>query len=75
MWPFKKRDKITERLSEYPACDHLNIALKILLDSKDTESTRVAITEICHAINKANGYFYDYVKDNLKSRGFEGFIK
>ena len=49
---------------EYPACDHLNIALRILLDNADENIG--AIEEIVFAITKANGYFYDNVKDLLR---------
>ena len=48
---------------EYPACDHLNIALRKLLESAD--ENRVAIEEIVYAITKSNGYIYDDVKDAL----------
>lgn len=40
---FKKR----KRLGEYPACDHLNIALMKLL--KNADENRVAIEEILYA--------------------------
>ena len=61
---FKKR----KMLGEYPACDHLNIALKKLLEN--TDENRVAIQEILYAITKSNGYIYDYVKDALLEKGF-----
>ena len=61
---FKKR----KPYGEYPACDHLNIALQKLLDSAD--ENRVAIKEILYAITKSNGYFYDNVKDALLKKGF-----
>ena len=61
---FKKR----KRLGEYPACDHLNIALMKLL--KNADENRVAIEEILYAITKSNGYLYDQVKDALLKKGF-----
>ena len=57
---FRKR----KPFAEYPACDHLNIALRTLLDNAD--ENRFAIEEIVFAITKANGYFYDNVKDLLR---------
>jgi hypothetical protein len=48
---------------EYPACDHLNVALRYLLDRAD--ENRIPIEEIVYAISKSNGYFYDDVKDAL----------
>jgi hypothetical protein len=48
---------------EYPACDHLNVALRYLLDSAD--KNRIPIEEIVYAIEKSNGYFYDDVKNAL----------
>lgn len=56
---FKKQ----KMLGEYPACDHLNIALRKLLGSAD--ENRVAIEEIVYAITKSNGYFCDDVKNAL----------
>lgn len=53
---------------EYPVCDHLNIALRKLLDS--AEKNRVAIEEILYAIKKANGYIYDDVEDVLIKNNF-----
>jgi transcriptional/translational regulatory protein YebC/TACO1 len=55
-------------LGEYPACDHLNIALMKLLENAD--ENKVAIQEILYAITKSNGYFYDHVKDELLKKGF-----
>ena len=60
MGMFRKR----KPFAEYPACDHLNIALRALLDNAD--ENRFAIEEIVFAITKANGYFYDNVKDLLR---------
>lgn len=56
---FRKR----KRFGEYPACDHLNIALQKLLGNAD--ENRSAIEEIVYAITKSNGYIYDDVKDAL----------
>ena len=59
MGMFRKR----KPFGEYPACDHLNCALRKLLDSAEENS--VAIEEIVYAITKSNGYIYDDVKDAL----------
>lgn len=64
---FRKR----KPYGEYPACDHLNIALRKLLSSAD--ENRVAIEEILYAITKSNGYIYDDVKDALTKNNFIGF--
>ena len=48
---------------EYPACSHLNVALRKLLDRAD--ENRVAIEEIVYAITKSNGYIHDDVKNAL----------
>lgn len=56
---FRKRNPY----GEYPACDHLNVALRYLLDSAN--ENRISIEEIVYAITKSNGYFYDDVKDAL----------
>lgn len=47
----------------YPECDHLNIALRFLLEAPIPDER--PIQEICHAIIRANGYFYDDVKEML----------
>ena len=57
-----KRTRKCPRLGKYPACDHLNVALMQLL--KHPEENRVAIREICYAIEKADGYLYDIRNDN-----------
>lgn len=59
MWMFRKR----KPYGEYPACDHLNCALRKLLGN--AEENRVAIEEIVYAITKSNGYIYDDVKNAL----------
>lgn len=48
----------------YPECDHLNIALRFLLQKP--EENKAAIEEIYFALRKTNGYFYDDVKEKLK---------
>lgn len=52
-----------KRVFDYPACDHLNIALQNLL--KTPERNKVAIQEIYFALKRTNGYFYDDVKEAL----------
>ena len=59
------------RYGEYPACDHLNIALRKLLSRAD--ENRGAIQEILFAITKSNGYFYDDVRDAIIKNNFIGF--
>lgn len=61
---------ITSRLSEYPACDHLNVAIRLLLS--ETAEKETAIKEICYAISKSDGYFYDDIKEELKRRSIWG---
>lgn len=56
---FKKR----KPYGEYPACSHLNVALRYLLDSAD--ENRIPIEEIVYAITKSDGYFFDDVRDAL----------
>lgn len=57
----------------YPSCDHLNLALCYLLENPETN--RFAIEEICYAIRKADGYFYDHTRDMLLRNGFAGFVE
>ena len=59
MWNFRKR----KSYGEYPACEHLNVALQYLLDSADENI--IPIEEIVYAISKSNGYFFDDVKNAL----------
>lgn len=54
------------------ALDHLNIALGHLL--KKPEENRFAIEEICYAIAKAGGYFYDSVAEELELIGMGSFL-
>ena len=56
---FKKNKKF----GTYPCCDHLNSALRHLL--KDKITNKSAIDEICQAIYKADGYFYEDVANEL----------
>ena len=62
---FKKNNKF----GTYPCCDHLNVALRYLL--KDRITNKSAIDEICQAIYKADGYFYEDVADELILNGVE----
>lgn len=62
-----KRTWKCPHLGKYPACDHLNVALMQLL--KQPEENRVAIREICYAIEKAGGYLYDSVAEELELFG------
>lgn len=52
-----------KRIGTYPSCDHLNCALEYLLEKPAENKT--TIEEICYAIDKAGGYFYDHIKDGL----------
>lgn len=62
------RDKaISDRICEYPACDHLNIAILHLLN--EDAKIEAAIEEICLAIEKSGGYFYGVVEEELEVRG------
>lgn len=71
---FKKIKRILRNpmLGRYPACDHLNCAIKFLLE--DPNRNRFAIREILNAILRGNGYLYDYLKPELKRMGFDGII-
>lgn len=60
------------RIAEYPACDHLNVALGYLLE--DVEENRRAIEEICYAITKAGGYFYSHIASLLVVNGLGHFV-
>lgn len=62
-----------KRIGRYPSCDHLNQALGDLL--MDYETNRFAIEEICHAIRKADGYFYSYIASLMHVYGFSDFLK
>ena len=52
-------------LVTYPSIDHLNIALRDLLENP--QSNRSAIEEICYAITKSGGYFYDDVAEDIRA--------
>lgn len=47
----------------YPECEHLNIALRRLLEAPFVDE--YVVEEICFAIAKAGGYFRDDVKQML----------
>lgn len=51
------------KIGNYPSCDHLNNALRTLLS--DNPNIQSAISEITYAIQKANGYFHDDIKEKL----------
>lgn len=57
--------KTNAMFGKYPSCDLLNMALRFLLDG----NTELAIDDIVHAIQKANGYFYEDVADRLSMKG------
>lgn len=67
-----KRKYLGKSLGKYPACDHLNSTLDELLGNPETN--RSAISEICYAIIKSDGYFYDNIKSMLKACGFDRFV-
>lgn len=51
------------KIGNYPSCDHLNNALRDLLS--DNPNIQSAINEITYAIQKADGYFHDDIKEKL----------
>lgn len=55
----------------YPVCDHLNNALRILLQAPFVDE--YAISEICWAIKKTGGYFKADVKQMLSDEGIWDF--
>ena len=63
---FKIRKK-EPKFSSYPCADHLNLALKFLLEDKNLNIK--AIEEICYALEKADAYYYDYVFDMIIEKG------
>ena len=65
---FNRKSKYFGR---YPACDFLNRALRLLLEHP--QENREAIEEICHAISKAGGYFYDDVNQKLADEKIGGW--
>ena len=58
----------------YPCNDYLNNALRFLMNACDSGDVDLqvlsAIHEICYAISKAQGKFYDDVKAELMKRKF-----
>ena len=56
--------KKNARFGKYPSCDLLNCALRLLIEDKPD----AAFKEIVHAITKANGYFYDNLKEEIVKR-------
>ena len=65
MWKIIKRNN--KSIVTYPSIDHLNIALRHML--KNAKCNKSAIQEICYAITKGNGYFYDDVAREIKEKG------
>ena len=59
---------ITMSLGKYPSCDHLNVALRELLGNPSKNER--AISEILYAIDKADGYLLDDVRERLEAMGF-----
>ena len=70
-WGFRVGGR-RSRIATYPACDHLNFALRSLLD--DVEENEGAIEEICLAITKSGGYFYSNIASLLAVSGFGHFV-
>lgn len=66
---FKRKNR---RLSQYPACDHLNAALMQLL--KNPKENRIAIQEIQWAITKSGGYFYGCVISDIERLRKDGIL-
>ena len=64
----RMKDKIrtmirrVNRLGLYPSCDHLNTALRFLIEDKPKE---LVMEEIAYAILKSNGYFYADIEDKV----------
>ena len=65
---FKKKQ---QNKMGYPVCDHLNNALRILLQAPFVDE--YAISEICWAIKKTGGYFKADVKQMLSDEGIWDF--
>ena len=61
-----------KEFSRYPSCDHLNCALDAIFNDYDDKAV---IEEICWAIVKADGYFYDHIKEKLIKHGYDKFVK
>lgn len=58
---YKKKNA---RFGRYPSCDMLNNAIRFLLDGKDGN---FAIEEIVFAIQKADGYIYEDLKEGVEA--------
>ena len=50
-------------IGQYPSCDMLNNAIRFIFDGKTDE----AISEIVFAIEKADGYLCDDIKERAKA--------
>ena len=61
---FRKFDELL--FGQYPCCDFLNRALRYLL--KEENPNEKAINEICWAIFRADGYFFEDVEALLKEK-------
>lgn len=60
---FRKRNALFGR---YPSCDMLNNALRFLFDDEDISKNELhAASEIIFAIQKANGYFHEDLKEKI----------
>lgn len=68
MFLFKKikDNKIKDKISQYPCCDHLNLAVRFL-SQNDKE---LALEEIYYAMIKSHCYFYSDVAERFNRRGF-----
>ena len=49
------------KLGKYPCCDHINIAIRHILNGEYDD----AIDELFRAILKADGYFYHDLADKI----------
>lgn len=58
----KNVKKKNSRFGRYPSCDMLNNALRFYFDGNPIEDS---ISEIIYAIQKADGYIYDDLKDKV----------
>jgi len=65
MWKIIKRNN--KSIFEYPSIDHLNCALRNML--KHPKCNKAAIEEICYAITKGGGYFYEDVAKEIEEHG------
>ena len=60
-------NKYRNKYGEYPCNDHLNNALRLLLE--DEKPNANAIAEICYCVRKANGHYADDVARKLALTG------